>query len=66
MQKLNGWILDDDTTGYYAIGGGQRFGPFDTPQDLRHWANRNRCPHTKTEHMRRAERRRSSFLLADD
>ena len=64
--SLNGWVLDRDSTGYYATGGGERFGPYPTPQDLRHFAKRNRCPHTLNEHKRRDERKRSPFLLAVD
>ena len=63
---LNGWLFDRDTKGYYAIGGNERFGPYPTPQELRHFAKRNRCPYTLNEHKRRDERKRSPFLLAVD
>ena len=42
--KLNGWRFSMDSTGYWAEGGGERFGPFPTPQDLRHFADKNQCP----------------------
>jgi len=42
--ELNGWRFSFDASGYWASGGGERFGPYDTPQDLRHFAKKNQCP----------------------
>ena len=64
--QLNGWRFRLDGLGYWCLGGGEQFGPFDTSEDMRHFATKNRCPHTENDHNRRAERSRSKFLLADN
>lgn len=59
-------MFDRDAKGFYAIGGGERFGPYPTPQDLRHFAKRNQCPHTLIEHKRLDERKRPPRPLVVD
>ena len=68
MSTLNGWILADDLRGYWAEEPYKhaRFGPFATPQELRHWCRTNQAPHTETAQKRRHDRAASTFLLAVD
>ena len=38
MQVVNGWLIERDGRGFWAMAGGMRIGPFERPQDARTYA----------------------------
>ena len=52
MRELNGWTFDRDARGYWCVGGGERFGPYTTPQAMRNFAKHNVAPKVKPKRER--------------
>ena len=52
MQVINGWTIERDGAGFYAVAGTVRVGPYSTPVPARDFAEKTTPPKTEKPRSR--------------